>query len=207
MIRGLAIVAVLVLGGLLPWATAAEEDAWYTQASDFDRDRIHRHDEAFGRAMMQALAEGTDEDVATLTQVFADPPRAFGDADITGPWRCRTIKLGGPYGGLTIYSWFDCEIRTEGEALVFEKLTGSQRTFGRLYPVGPEEPMRMVYLGAAHYGYEEPRAYGGRLNLRGADRENRDDVGILTSRGPGRMLIGFPWPILESDYDILELRR
>jgi len=199
-----ALIVILLSLTALP---AFPGEAWRADANDFDRDRIERHDEAFGRAVMAALAEGTAADVAELARVFADPPQPFAGVDLTGDWRCRTIKLGGPYGALTIYSWFRCRIGTDDQSLTFEKLTGSQRTSGRFYPDGEEEPMRLVYLGAAHYEYEEPKAYGGRLNLKGRDPENRDDVGVVTLRGPDHMLIGFPWPILESDYDVLELRR
>ena len=125
-----------------------------------------------------------------------------GAAAIAGDWRCRTIKLGGPYAALTIYRFFRCRIVETADGLVFKKVTGSQRVTGRLYREGE----RMILLGAGHDGYEQPRAYGGPGNTLGRTRENRDEAGILTAH-ESRVLVGLPFPILESDYDILELRR
>jgi hypothetical protein len=86
--------------------------------------------------------------------VSASPPR------LTGTWRCRTIKL----GGLTptiVYSWFKCRISDRGGQLLFEKIGGSQRTSGTLYPDGGG----FVYLGASYVHYnganEKPPHYSG----------------------------------------------
>lgn len=186
----------------------ADPSLWESHVAPYDWERLTTAPAAFGTAMRAALAEGTPEDVATLTALFAEPPQPIDPPALIGDWRCRTIKLGGPYGALTIYGWFDCRIRLAPEGLRFEKITGSQRTSGRLFAEEPLEGVepRMVYLGAAHYGYEAPIPYDGGSELWN-EPENRNDPGFLVRIGEGHARIEFPWPILESDYDILELRR
>lgn len=190
------------LAALLLALPAAAAD-WRTEVNAFDRDRLAREAEAFGTAMRAALAQGSAGDVATLADVLSVPAQPIEVSALLGDWRCRTIKLGGPFGALTIYRFFRCRITAAEGVVFFEKLSGSQRVSGVLYPDGEA---RMVLLGAGHYGDEAPRAYGGPLSAQGPDRDNRDEPGVLTRHGD-RVLVGFPWPILESDYDILELRR
>ena len=75
---------------------------------------------------------------------------------LKGNWRCRTIKLGGMTPDV-IYGWFRCRISMKGGAPYFEKLSGSQRTSGVLYPEGGG----FVYLGASYVTGEKPHAYSG----------------------------------------------
>lgn len=189
---------------MLLCASGAMAEDWRAVANAFDRDRLERHDAAFGKAMQIAMTEGTRADLQTVLDLFATPPQPIDPAALTGDWRCRTIKLGGPFAGLVVYGWFRCRILSPEGRLRFVKLSGSQRTLGRLFA---DSSNRMIYLGTAHYPEELPLPYSGPGLSKGRVRENRDDPAILTQRGPGRLMLGFPWPILESDYDILELRR
>lgn len=199
---------VVILISLFFSGSATAQD-WRSVASPFDLDRLDDHARTLKDAVAEARAGGTDADLAILDGLLADSRPIEGEA-LIGPWQCRTVKVGGLLP-LTVYGWFNCVIDYGPEGLVFEKLSGSQRTSGQLWPIYPASgeglPLRYIYLGAGHYGYETPRAYGGPGNSLGKDPANRDDPGVLESIGPGHARIGFPAPVLESRYDFLELRR
>jgi len=111
-----------------------------------------------------------------------------------GDYLCRTIKAGG-LSPLVIYQNFRCEVRTDGNGLVLEKLTGSQRSSGDL--ISTEGGL--VYRGALHYGNEDPIGYQG--------ASERDQVACLARVNTDRpvYILEFPSPIFESFFDILTL--
>lgn len=197
----------LIAAAAILISTAAGAQEWRDAASPFDLERLDGAGAQLRRAVDEARARGTPEDVAALDGVLGTAQPIDGEA-LLGDWRCRTMKLGG-LGGLVVYGWFQCRISYGAEGLWFEKLTGSQQTAGYLWPnrTGDEPLTSFIYLGSAHYRDEEPAPYGGPGNTLGDSRENRDDPGILEVLGPDHVRIGFPSPIFESDYDFLELRR
>jgi hypothetical protein len=161
-----------------------------------DRDRLARFDASLAEALGEARAGGSIADRSVLEAVLAGQPLPLGEGyDPTGPWRCRTLKLGGGLP-LTIYGWFKCRIRDDGAGWMLEKLTGSQRTQGRFYTLSAT---RLAYVGAGHVASDAPRAYG-------ADPQE-DQVAYVERRGPNRLLLLFPAPHYESKFDILELER
>lgn len=192
------------------FSTFATAEDWRSEASPFDIERIDGAEAALEGALRQAFDGGSPKDQQIVKRLLRSQEPIEGEA-LLGNWRCRTIKMGGKFVQLIVYGWFKCRITMGPQGLFFEKLTGSQRTSGYLRPVYPEGgeglPVRYIYLGAGHYGGEEPRRYGGPSNTLRRVSENRDDIGILEAIDRSHLRIGFPLPVVESDYDFLELQR
>ena len=204
----LRLALIVLLPFLLAPAVVHAQD-WRAAASPYDLERLDNALAARDKALAQALIGAKLQDLATLREIL-QPAQSIGGEALIGDWRCRTMKVGGLLP-LTIYGWFKCQIDYGPNGLTFRKLTGSQRTSGELWPIYAENgegfPVRWIYLGASHYGDEPPRAYGGPDNPLGKTSKNRDDPGILEAIGPNHIRIGFPSPVVESDYDFLDLRR
>jgi hypothetical protein len=145
-------------------------------------------------AIASAMGFSDEAATAVLREVLAGSILSFGDGyDPSGDWRCRYIKLGGN-PALNVYGWSSCRIFDDGAGWVIQKIEGSQRSMGRLYDL-PQE--RLLYLGALHYAYEAPIWFG--------DDPARDHMAVLTRLDDGRLRLEFPAPVVESDFDILEL--
>jgi len=191
-------------------ANSASAQDWRGAASPYDIERLDIAAELLAHVIPAARKNGDARDVRELDGI-AGPSQPIEGEALIGNWKCRTMKLAGKYVDLIVYGWFKCRISFGAEGLFFEKLTGSQRTSGYLWPEYPASgeglPVRYIYLGAAHYGGEELRKYGGPKNTLLRVRENRDDPGILEAIGRNHMRIGFPMPVLESEYNFLELKR
>jgi len=154
--------------------------------------------EGYGPTRQEALQEargGAPADLAILDGILAKPLLSFSDFDLTGDWRCRTIKAGG-ISDLTVYGWFKCRVSDDGSGLWLEKVTGSQRTSGRFFDDGDK---RLIYLGAGSVNDDPVPAYG-------AGPES-DQVGYAFRTGPKEWRIEYPAPRYESKLDILELVR
>jgi hypothetical protein len=161
-----------------------------------DKTRLADYSKVRTEAIAEAKAGGSAADNAILEKILAGESLSFrGDFDPTGKWKCRTIKLGGTLP-LTIYDWFDCRISDDGSGWYLKKTTGSQRTSGRFYD---DDDARLVYLGALHYGGEEPVAYG--------KDPQRDQVAFVFRPEADRLRMEFPSPRFESKLDIIELKR
>ena len=161
-----------------------------------DKARLDNFDATRAKAIAEARATGSRQDIAVLDKVLAGEPLGLRDAGLAGDWRCRTIKLGGMEPQLVVYGWFKCGIFEDGAGLWLDKTTGSQRTRGLFYDDGDT---RMIYLGKLHYGYEKPGLYG--------QDPTRDQVAYAFRVGPKRMRLEFPAPQYESLLDIMELER
>ena len=194
------LVAVLALSIVAAGSAHAASGDWRADAKPEDVRRLERLDRAWSEALAQARAAGYGRQVKALGAV-TDPRVSLSRPQPTpGNYRCRTIKLGSQNGGsgLVAYGWFRCRVAlTPGGDLVLEKVTGSQRQSGDLYP---DAARRLVFLGAVAWGSGEGRAQYGR------DRE-RDQVGVFERIGTGRYRLALPWPRQESKLDLLELRR
>jgi hypothetical protein len=184
---------------LLVWASASFAHAdgeLDRRLTAFDKDRLARFDATLAEALAEAKAGGSAEDLKVLDAALDGEalPLAAG-FDPTGSWKCRTIKAGKSLP-LVVYPWFRCRISDDGAGWVLEKLSGSQRTKGRLYTLSDT---RLAYLGAGHYAYEDPRDYG--------EEATRDQVAFVERRGPQRIVVLFPAPQFESKLDVLLLER
>lgn len=161
-----------------------------------DSERLAKFESLRKEAIAEAEAGGSAQDVKTLHVILAGDAMRFDEAfNPTGNWKCRTIKLGGNLP-LVIYDWFSCRINDDGSGWKLEKLTGSQRTSGRLFT---ESDTRLTYLGAGHYSDERPKAYGAETD--------RDEVAYLVRPGKKRLRLEFPLPKLESKFNIIEMTR
>ena len=189
--RGRTIEAILIALALL--APAAARAGWQDRATAFDQGRLARLDEARSRG----LAEAGDN--PALHEALDAQPVSGGSLE--GNWRCRTIKLGGMTPSM-VYSWFRCRVSDRGGALVFEKLNGSQLMAGTLYP----EAGGYFYLGASWVKGERPHRYSGNGASVGEAATPDDQIGMLTATANGARL-ELPYPLQESTFDVIELRR
>ncbi len=181
-----------------PKAAVVTATDWRGVASRDDLRRLRTWRDAFVEALAKAQASGDGAKVAAEGQLL-DPDAALDGAAIpAGRYRCRTIKLGsaGTGGlGFVAYPAFDCRIGIQGETKILEKLGGSQRPSGRLYPGGLR---RQVFLGTLVLG-DETRALG-----YGRDA-SRDMAGAVERIGPQRWRLVLPYPRFESTLDVIEL--
>jgi len=161
-----------------------------------DAKRLESYEAVRAAALNEARAAGEKAERAVLEEALAGELLSVHTGfDARGDWRCRTIKVGGNLP-LVVYGWFKCRIGDDGSGWRLEKLTGSQRTTGRLFDDGET---RMLYVGAGHYDYETPRNYG--------SLPEQDEVAYVFRPGENRLRFEFPSPRFESNLDILDLRR
>ena len=160
-----------------------------------DRARLEKYEDTRAQAIDIARKGGAAEDIATLDAVLAKEPVAFTDSDLTGAWRCRTIKAGGSLP-LVVYGWFKCRVTDDGSGWMLEKTTGSQRTKGRFFT---DSDTRLTYLGSFYVNDDAAKPYG--------SGPESDQVGYAFRSGEAEWRIEFPAPFYESKLDILEVRR
>jgi len=200
--RALPLVMLLALAPFVGQAKTSQPKAvatdWRALATRDDLRRMRTWREAFVDGLAQAQGSGNMADIASEGPLL-EPDSALDGAEIPpGNYRCRTFKLGAADGrGLAFvaYPSFDCRITLSGGATTLEKLTGSQRPFGRLYSGGTR---RQIFLGTLVLGDEtRPLGYG-----RDA---SRDMVGAVERVGPQRWRLVMPYPRFESTLDVMEL--
>ena len=185
---GRTLSAVLIGAAIL--IPVAAQAGWRDAASPFDQSRLERLEEARSRGLSESNG---------VARAVLDAPTTH--KPITGNWQCRTLKLGGMTPSVT-YSWFRCRVFEYNGALRFAKLSGSQRMAGTLYPEGEG----YVYLGASWVKGETPHRYSGNGDSVGAAATPDDQIGLLTATVRGARL-EMPYPVQESDFDVVELRR
>lgn len=167
-----------------------------------DTARLDNFATAAGDALLQALSGGAPADVSALTQALSGTPQIAFDETLNGDWTCRTIKLGG-ISPLVVYSPFKCRFGIENDGFTFEKLTGSQRTKGKI----TFRDGRAVYVGMGFVAGLTPPTYADLPPDFTSDGSVQTDVAILERISPTRARLMFPAPAVESDFDILELTR
>jgi hypothetical protein len=192
---GIASAAVATLFLAFPAAAG-----WQDHASSVDADRLARLDEARAKGLSEAQS---GRDIGLIHAVLDAEARPASARALEGDWRCRTIRLGGMSPDI-VYSWFHCRIGRRGEDLYFAKLDGTQKLQGALYP---HESGGFVLLGALSAKGEPPHRYSGNGPSAGAAATPDDAVGLLQSTGRGSARIEFPYPVQESTFDIIELKR
>ena len=181
--------------GLIPrWTTA-----WKEVATSDDRQRLADWRSSFVKALDAAKRGGHAAEIAREGALL-DPDAALGPPNIAnGMYRCRVIKLGAKAegGGLAYVSYppFLCRVKADRELQRFNKLTGSQRYVGLIFP---GDAVRQVFLGTLVLG-DETRA------LQYGQDELRDVAGYVERIGPHRWRLIMPKPHFESQLDVLEL--
>jgi hypothetical protein len=181
--------------GLIPrWTTA-----WKEVATGDDRQRLADWRTNFVSALDAARKSGHAADVAR-EGVLLEPDAALGPPGLPdGIYRCRVIKLGAKTdsGGLPYVSYppFTCRVKPDRSLRRFNKLDGSQRYVGLIFP---GDPIRQVFLGTLVLG-DETRA------LQYGQDQLRDVAGYVERIGPNRWRILMPKPHFESQFDVMEL--
>lgn len=192
---------------LLSTFPAAAQSNLAVQDMDFVRPadvfRLNTFDSAFGVSVRRAYAFGEDADLAVLDAALRGTPI---DADPTGEWNCRTIKLG-ELVEVIAYRNFRCQItRQEDGVYELEKLTGSQRSVGLIRDFDGA----YVYTGVGYVDGEPALRYDDMpLDVQNPVEPGQTHavVGVFEIMGSNRARLMQPWPILESQFDILYLTR
>lgn len=176
--------------------------AWEGRISGFDRDRLEQLPASRAEGLAAAEAAGKAER-AIVDATVARTSGPISAQELKGTWRCRILKLSG-LEPIKVYDWFTCRVRENKYGLYFEKITGTERMAGYLdeYSDG-----RMVFLGALSVKDAPPRPYSGGNPGIGVASSSSDLVGLVSTLGRGHARIEFPYPAIESDYDVIELRR
>lgn len=177
-------------------ATAWADGELAKLLSASDKAKLANFDANKAKALEEARAHGAAVDIKLLDASLAGKPMSMsGKFDATGKWSCRTLKLGGGLP-LTVYGKFRCSITDDGAGWFLKKLSGSQRTQGRFYTEGDK---RLICLGAGSVNNDPPRKYG--------DDPNENQVAVVERLGPNKLVLEFPDPYYESDFDIMVLER
>lgn len=185
---------------LLPLTALAQQPGEGMHAGD--QQRLADYHAAAGQALLEALAGGDPADVAVLAAVLQgdplSPDKAW--AAMAGDWSCRTIKIGGLLP-LTVYQPFRCRIGADGS---LEKLTGSQRTRGRVL----RRDDRLIYLGTGFIAGDNPPPYADLPPFsQGSDPQRVPEIGVVEIVDGNKGRVMFPDPHLESRFNILALSR
>jgi hypothetical protein len=159
-----------------------------------DKARLDKYGETRKAALEEAKA-GNPSEVKQLDDLLARPLVAFSDKDLTGNWKCRTIKAGG-ISPLVIYGWFKCKVTDDGSGWRLTKTSGSQRTTGRFFDDGDK---RSIYLGSFSVNNDKAKPYG--------SGPESDQVGYAFRNSATEWRIEFPAPYYESKLDIMEFKR
>jgi uncharacterized protein DUF4893 len=191
----------ILAGSALALAVTGAQAGWQDKATAFDADRFGKLEESKSKALHEAENGGRGRDLAVIHEVL--DPTASSRGSLVGQWRCRTIKLGGMSPD-KIYAWSSCRIAGRGEHMSFVKLNGAQRTRGDLYP---NESGGLVYLGASSAKGESMHRYSGGGNSIGAQATPDDQIGLLVSTGRDSARLELPYPVQESTFEVIELKR
>ncbi|HEY1612151.1 MAG TPA: DUF4893 domain-containing protein [Rhizomicrobium sp.] len=197
--HGLAASAALTFVLVAAGSTFAQA-GWQDQVSRYDSNRLSRLDEARAKGLDEARA---GRDIGLIHAVLDRAAVSVPGRALAGNWQCRTIKLGGMTPDV-VYGWFHCRIGEHQGRLVFEKVSGTQRLAGGLYP---HESGGYVLLGGFSVKGEPAHRYSGRGGSAGAAATPDDAVGLLQATGRRSARIEFPYPVQESTFDVIELRR
>lgn len=181
--------------GLIPRWTAA----WKEVATGDDRQRLADWRTTFVAALDAAKKGGKAADVAR-EGVLLEPDAALGPPGIpNGMYRCRVIKLGAKAdsGSLPYVSYppFVCRVKADRGLQRFNRLSGSQRYVGLIFP---GDSIRQLFLGTLVLG-DETRA------LQYGQDQLRDIAGYVERIGPNRWRMVMPKPHFESQLDVMEL--
>lgn len=171
---------------------------WRQVATTDDRERLRDWRTAFTAALDGARKSGHGAEI-DREGALLDPDAALANAAIpNGMYRCRVIKLGAKAAGnlaYVAYPGFTCQLRPTHEVQRLDKLSGSQRYAGVVFP---NDAVRKVFLGALVLG-DENRA------LQYGQDETRDVAGYVERIGPNRWRLIMPKPHFESQLDVMEL--
>lgn len=167
-----------------------------------DNARLQAFHRSAGDALLQALSGGAPADITALTTALAGTPVVAFDESLQGDWSCRPMKLG-RISPLLVYSPFKCRFTLQLDGFGFEKLSGSQRTKGKITLLDG----RAIYVGVGYVAGETPPAYADLPDNFKSDGRAQTQIAVFERISPTRARLMFPSPAVESDFDILELTR
>jgi hypothetical protein len=188
--------------GVISFLAAPAWAGWRDQASPADINRLVQLPSIRARAIHAAETWPGQGDFNALRNVMEPDGRTLPAQDMLGNWRCREMKLGGVSPYIVYKDWFRCNIRHVNGGLLFQKVTGTQRAIGFLYP----EQGAWVYLGASSEANETWHNYSGRTPAIGAQVTPDDQIGLLTGIGDNHLRLEIP-AVQESLIDVIELKR
>jgi len=172
-------------------------------ASPYDVQRLSRLEEARASGMDAAHDGWIERHSSAVRAALEGETGPLARRDVIGGWRCRTVKSGGILPAIG-YGWFRCRVSEREGHLFFQKLSGTQRLAGYLYP---HRSGGYVLLGAWSVKGEPMHTYSGNGVSAGAVTGPDDAIALVSASGRGRVRIEFPFPGQESVYDVMELRR
>ena len=186
--------AVMQPARLIPeWTTD-----WRRVATEDDRGRLRDWRSILVAALSAARRAGHSAEIAREGALL-EPDAALGGGPIpNGDYRCRVIKLGAQSKGLldyVAYPAFTCRVSVERDLQRLDKLSGSQRYAGLIFP---NDAMRQLFLGSLVLG-DESRA------LQYGEDQSRNIAGFVERIGPKRWRLLMPRPHFESQMDVMEL--
>ena len=176
---------------------------WQDQASSADIDRLVQLPEIRKAAIADAQSGNSGQgDVRALARVMDADGHGIPANALLGNWRCRQMKLGRMTSYMVYDTWFSCNIHPYKGGLILQKMNGSQRFIGFLYP----ENGAWVYVGASSARGEPYHNYSGRTPAIGAQVTPDDQIGLLTGIGNNHLRLEMP-AIQESLLDVVEFSR
>jgi len=191
-----------ILALALSLAASPAFAGWRETASPADIARIEQLDQIRKTALDDSHRGQGQGDGRIIAQVMDPEGRGIPQAALLGNWRCRQIKLGGMTSYVVYDQWFSCNVRPFHGGLLLQKMNGSQRFVGGLFP----ENGAWVYLGASSAKGEPYHNYSGASPALGAQVTHDDQIGLLTGIGDNHLRLEIP-AVQESLLDVVEFTR
>lgn len=187
-------------GGAAAQDARRDRPAWRDDATVTDQVRIDQWRDALFGAVKFVETQGFTDAIRADSLLFE-----FGGQEAQRPipdglYSCASTQMNKAYViGLAFISYppFRCQVETRGGVKSFRKLTGSQRTIGRLYPAS--DTLGEVYLGTWQSGDE-------RAVVPYATETGRNDPAVLQSMEGDRWRMIFPGGLTTGTLAILDVR-
>ena len=187
---------------LLLTATTPVFAGWQEVAHPADVARLQALPQIRDEAIADAQRGEGRGDAGAIPRVLQPQGRAVPAAALMGNWRCRQMKLGRMSSYMVYDRWFSCNVRPVNGGLLLQKMNGSQRFVGFLFP----DNGAWVYLGASSARGEPYHNYSGASPALGAQVTPDDQIGLLTGIGDNRLRLEIP-AVQESLLDVVEFAR
>jgi len=175
---------------------------WKELAAPADLDRLVQLPQIRSEAIADAQRGQGRGDFRAIPRVMQPDGHGIPARELMGNWRCRQMKLGRMTSYMIYDQWFSCNIRPYNGGLLLQKMNGSQRFVGFLYP----ENGAWVYLGASSARGEPYHNYSGNSPSIGASVTPDDQIGLLTGIGNNHLRLEIP-AVQESLLDVVEFAR